>query len=60
MIETRELEKVYRSGQNVVRAVRGVTLEVKDGECLAIVGPSGSGKSTLMNVLGCLDTASGG
>ena len=60
MIETRGLEKVYRSGQNVVRAVRGVTLEVKDGECLAIVGPSGSGKSTLMNVLGCLDTASGG
>ena len=60
MIETRELEKVYRSGQNVVRAVRGVTLEVGDGECLAIVGPSGSGKSTLMNVLGCLDTASGG
>ena len=60
MIETRGLEKVYRSGQNVVRAVRGVTLEVRDGECLAIVGPSGSGKSTLMNVLGCLDTASGG
>ena len=60
MIETRGLEKVYRSGQNVVRAVRGVSLEVADGDFLAIIGPSGSGKSTLMNVLGCLDTASSG
>lgn len=60
MIVTRDLTKVYRSGANEVSAVRGVDLEVADGDFLAIVGPSGSGKSTLMNVLGCLDTASSG
>lgn len=60
MIVTQELKKVYRSGAGEVPAVRGVSLEVCDGDFLAIVGPSGSGKSTLMNVLGCLDVATGG
>ncbi len=60
MILTQELKKVYRNGACEVSAVRGVTLEVLDGDFVAIVGPSGSGKSTLMNVLGCLDAATAG
>ena len=60
MIVTRNLQKVYSGGGCAVEALRGVSLEVADGDFVAIVGPSGSGKSTLMNVLGCLDAASGG
>ena len=60
MIVTRDLQKVYSGGGCAVAALRGVSLEVADGDFVAIVGPSGSGKSTLMNVLGCLDAATGG
>ena len=60
LIVTRNLQKVYSGGSCAVEALRGVSLEVADGDFVAIVGPSGSGKSTLMNVLGCLDAASGG
>ena len=60
LIVTRNLQKVYSGGGCAVEALRGVSLEVADGDFVAIVGPSGSGKSTLMNVLGCLDAASGG
>ena len=60
LIVTRNLQKVYNGGGCAVEALRGVSLEVADGDFVAIVGPSGSGKSTLMNVLGCLDAASGG
>jgi putative ABC transport system ATP-binding protein len=60
VIRIENVSKVYRSGKNEVRALRGVDLAVKPGELIAIMGSSGSGKSTLMNILGCLDTPTGG
>ena len=54
------LEKVYNLGKQQVRALDGVGLSICKNEYVAIMGPSGSGKSTLMNILGCLDTPSGG
>ncbi len=60
VIVTRALERHYDMGGEVVRALRGVDLAVRRNEYVAIMGPSGSGKSTLMNLIGCLDTPSGG
>ncbi|MBN1484422.1 MAG: ABC transporter ATP-binding protein [Chloroflexia bacterium] len=60
VIQIEDVTKVYKMGQIEVHALRGVSLEIHQGEFLSIMGPSGSGKSTLMNILGCLDTPSAG
>jgi putative ABC transport system ATP-binding protein len=60
VIDIENITKEYVMGEEVVRALRGVSLQIHRNEYLAIMGPSGSGKSTLMNMLGCLDTPSSG
>lgn len=60
LVKIENLKKIYNPGENEVRALDGVSLEIDEGELVAIVGHSGSGKSTLMNMLGCLDTPTSG
>ena len=60
VLHVEALHKYYQMGENKVHALRGVNLEIKRGEFVAIMGASGSGKSTFMNILGCLDKPSSG
>jgi len=60
MIEIHSIKKQFQNGEEIVTAIDGVSLTIKQNEFVAVMGSSGSGKSTLMNVLGCLDTPSSG
>ncbi len=60
LVELRNVSKIYHLGEEEIRALDDVTLDILEGEFISIIGPSGSGKSTLMHILGCLDTPSRG
>ncbi len=60
LIITKDIWKIYKLGKEEVQALRGISVEIRKNEFVAIMGPSGSGKSTLLNILGCLDTPSSG
>jgi putative ABC transport system ATP-binding protein len=60
LVELRNVSKIYRVGDEEIRALDDITLDIESGEFISIIGPSGSGKSTLMHILGCLDSPTHG
>jgi len=60
LVELRNVSKIYRLGEEEIRALDDVSLDIDEGEFISIIGPSGSGKSTLMHILGCLDSPTHG
>ncbi len=60
IIETHNISRMYKMGDNIVNALQSISISIDKGEYVAFMGPSGSGKSTLMNIVGCLDTPSSG
>lgn len=60
IIETHDISRMYKMGSEIINALASITINIEKGEYVAFMGPSGSGKSTLMNIIGCLDTPSGG
>ena len=60
IVEARNLKKYYQRGSEIVKAIDGIDFKIKVGEIISIVGPSGSGKTTLMNLISCLEKATGG
>src|SRR5499427_555524 len=60
LVELRNVSKIYRLGDEEIRALDDITLDIEAGEFISIIGPSGSGKSTLMHILGCLDSPTKG
>lgn len=60
MITLKNIDKLYGTGSNTFKALDGINLEIKKGEFVAVVGASGSGKSTLLNIIGCMDSPTGG
>jgi putative ABC transport system ATP-binding protein len=60
MLELKGINKTYKIGEVAIHALRGITLSVREGEFITIMGPSGSGKSTLLNIMGCMDRPTSG
>ena len=60
VININDIEKVFGEGENAFKALKGISLDVKQNEFISLMGSSGSGKSTLINIIACLDTPTGG
>ena len=60
IIDIRDMKRNFQMGNEIVHALKGINLTIREGEFVTIMGPSGSGKSTLLNILGCLDRPSSG